>query len=118
MALACYHLGCPVWSYRDWIGKLFTASSVSSDFLRQYSAVCKPETVFGWWDSAVILRARWYGEFLGFVVGGGRVVLATGFVAMPLRPAIPAFDLIPATAGPAGHGLISVFQTPLDFCAD
>jgi hypothetical protein len=38
-----------------------------------------------------------------------------GLAAVPLRPAIPAFDLRFATAGPAGHRLISFMQTSLDF---
>ncbi len=60
-----YHLGCPVWSNRDWIGSLFTAGAKPSDFLRQYSAVfdtvegnnCfyglpKPEIVTRWRDES------------------------------------------------------------------
>ena len=38
MTLPRYHLGCPVWSNRDWIGTLFAAGSKPKDFLRQYSA--------------------------------------------------------------------------------
>lgn len=65
MALARCHLGCPVWSNRDWIGELFTAGAKPGDFLRQYSAVfdtvegnnCfyglpRPETVSRWRDGA------------------------------------------------------------------
>ncbi|HRC71598.1 MAG TPA: DUF72 domain-containing protein [Candidatus Competibacter sp.] len=65
MSLARYHLGCPVWSNRDWVGKLFTANAKPRDFLRQYSGVfdtvegnnCfyglpKPETVLRWRDEA------------------------------------------------------------------
>ncbi|MFZ1643512.1 MAG: DUF72 domain-containing protein [Candidatus Contendobacter sp.] len=39
MALTRYHLGCPVWSNRDWVGGLFAAGAKPGDFLRQYSAV-------------------------------------------------------------------------------
>lgn len=59
------HLGCPVWSNRDWIGDLFAAGSKPGDFLRQYSAAfdtvegnnCfyglpKPDTVLRWRDEA------------------------------------------------------------------
>ena len=66
MALARCHLGCPVWSNRDWIGELFTAGAKPGDFLRQYSAVfdtvegnnCfyglpRPETVSRWAVSVV-----------------------------------------------------------------
>lgn len=65
MDLAHYHLGCPVWSNRDWIGDFFTANAKPGEFLRQYSAVfntvegnnCfyglpKPETVLRWRDEA------------------------------------------------------------------
>lgn len=65
MALARYHLGCPVWSNRDWVGGLFAATAKPSDFLRQYSAVfntvegnnCfyglpKPESVARWRDES------------------------------------------------------------------
>lgn len=65
MALARYHLGCPVWSNREWVGELFAVGAKPGDFLRQYSAVfdavegnnCfyglpKPETVARWRDEA------------------------------------------------------------------
>lgn len=65
MSLARYHLGCPVWSNRDWIGELFAADTKPGGFLRQYSAVfdtvegnnCfyglpKSETVIRWRDDA------------------------------------------------------------------
>lgn len=39
MTLARYHLGCPIWSNRDWIGDLFTATAKPGEFLRQYSTV-------------------------------------------------------------------------------
>jgi uncharacterized protein YecE (DUF72 family) len=65
MTLARFHLGCPVWSNRDWIGELFAAGAKPGDFLRQYSAVfdtvegnnCfyglpKPETVARWREEA------------------------------------------------------------------
>ncbi|HRW67817.1 MAG TPA: DUF72 domain-containing protein, partial [Candidatus Competibacter sp.] len=65
MTRARYHLGCPVWSNRDWVGELFALTAKPSDFLRQYSAVfdtvegnsCfyglpKPETVLRWRDEA------------------------------------------------------------------
>lgn len=60
-----YHLGCPVWSNRDWVGSLFAADSKPKDFLRQYSSVfdtvegnnCfyglpRPEVVIRWRDEA------------------------------------------------------------------
>lgn len=65
MPLARYHLGCPVWSNRDWIGSLFAAGTKPRDFLRQYSAAfdtvegnnCfyglpKPDIVIRWRDEA------------------------------------------------------------------
>ena len=65
MAVARYHLGCPVWSNRDWIGGLFAAGAKPGDFLRQYSAAfdtvegnnCfyglpKPDTVTRWREEA------------------------------------------------------------------
>lgn len=39
MTLARCHLGCPIWSNRDWVGDLYTPNAKSGDFLRQYSAV-------------------------------------------------------------------------------
>lgn len=60
-----YHIGCPVWSNRDWVGSLFTAGAKPADFLRQYSAAfdtvegnnCfyglpKPEIVTRWRDES------------------------------------------------------------------
>ena len=38
MTFTPFHLGCPVWSNRDWIGGLFAAGTKPGDFLRQYSA--------------------------------------------------------------------------------
>ncbi len=68
---------------------------------------------------AVILRtAGWCGEFLSVVMGRRRLILATGFVAVPLRPAIPTLDLGSIAAGPVGYRLIRVTQTPLNFRAD
>ncbi len=65
MALACYRLGCPVWSNRDWVGDFFSAGTKPRDFLRCYSAVfntvegnsCfyglpKPDIVSRWRDEA------------------------------------------------------------------
>lgn len=65
MAFASCHLGCPIWSNRDWVGELFAAGTKPGDFLRQYSAVfdavegnnCfyglpRPETVARWRDEA------------------------------------------------------------------
>jgi uncharacterized protein YecE (DUF72 family) len=39
MAELQYHLGCPVWSKKQWVGELFTADAKPSDFLRQYASV-------------------------------------------------------------------------------
>ncbi|HRD66906.1 MAG TPA: DUF72 domain-containing protein [Candidatus Competibacter sp.] len=63
MTLARCHLGCPVWSNRDWVGELFAAGAKPRDFLRQYAVVfdtvegnnCfyglpKLETVIRWRD--------------------------------------------------------------------
>lgn len=60
-----YHLGCPVWSNRDWIGSLFATGTKPKDFLRLYSAAfdtvegnnCfyglpKPEVVQRWCEEA------------------------------------------------------------------
>lgn len=65
MALVRCHLGCPVWSNRDWIGELFVAGTKPGAFLRQYSVAfdtvegnnCfyglpKPETVARWREEA------------------------------------------------------------------
>ncbi len=60
-----YHLGCPVWSNRDWVGRLFGAGAKPADWLTQYSAVFgavegnntfyglpRPETVARWMADA------------------------------------------------------------------
>jgi uncharacterized protein YecE (DUF72 family) len=60
-----YHLGCPVWSNRDWVGSLFPTGTKSKDFLRLYSAsfntvegnncfygLPKSETVIRWRDES------------------------------------------------------------------
>ncbi|MFO1350768.1 MAG: DUF72 domain-containing protein [Gammaproteobacteria bacterium] len=56
-----YHLGCPVWSNRAWVGNFFSAQAKPADYLRQYASVFntvegnttfyglpKPETVERW----------------------------------------------------------------------
>jgi uncharacterized protein YecE (DUF72 family) len=39
MAIARYHLGCPVWGRRDWIGELFRPGTRTSDHLAEYARV-------------------------------------------------------------------------------
>lgn len=39
MAIARYHLGCPVWGRRDWIGELFRPATKPGDHLREYARV-------------------------------------------------------------------------------
>ncbi len=34
-----YHLGCPIWANKDWVGSLFTRKAKPKDYLRQYSSV-------------------------------------------------------------------------------
>ncbi len=34
-----YFLGCPAWSNRDWIGKVFRKGVETSDLLREYSRI-------------------------------------------------------------------------------
>jgi len=34
-----YYLGCPAWSNRDWIGKVFRSGTETSELLREYSRV-------------------------------------------------------------------------------
>lgn len=34
-----YHLGCPVWGHKDWVGRYFAAGSQPDAFLRQYASV-------------------------------------------------------------------------------
>ncbi|PIE83286.1 MAG: hypothetical protein CSA09_02100 [Candidatus Contendobacter odensis] len=66
MTLARYHLGCPVWSNRDWVGRLFTMDAKPVDFLHQYSMIfntvegnsCfyglpRPETIVRWRENTV-----------------------------------------------------------------
>ncbi|MDA0744911.1 MAG: DUF72 domain-containing protein [bacterium] len=39
MPIAQYHLGCPIWSNKDWVGELFTSKAKTGDFLHQYASV-------------------------------------------------------------------------------
>ena len=39
MAIARYHLGCPVWGRRDWIGELFRPGTRPGDHLAEYARV-------------------------------------------------------------------------------
>ena len=34
-----YHLGCPIWSNKDWVGELFSPDAKQKDFLPQYASV-------------------------------------------------------------------------------
>ena len=34
-----YHIGCPMWANKDWLGRLFTQKAKPKDYLRQYAAV-------------------------------------------------------------------------------
>lgn len=34
-----YFLGCPIWSFKGWVGNLFRADAKASDYLRQYASV-------------------------------------------------------------------------------
>lgn len=56
-----YYLGCPIWSKKEWAGKLFTKNAKPTDYLRQYASVFntvegnttfyalpKPATVLKW----------------------------------------------------------------------
>lgn len=60
-----YHLGCPVWGHRAWVGELFTRDAEPADFLRQYASVFntvegnttfyglpRPSTVARWREEA------------------------------------------------------------------
>lgn len=39
MAIKKYHLGCTVWSLKEWVGNFFTDDAGRDDFLSQYSSV-------------------------------------------------------------------------------
>lgn len=39
MAIRKYHLGCTVWSLKDWVGNFFTDDAKPKNFLSQYSSV-------------------------------------------------------------------------------
>lgn len=39
MAITKYHLGCTVWSLKEWVGNFFTDDAKQSQFLKQYSSV-------------------------------------------------------------------------------
>ncbi len=64
MALQRYHLGCPIWSHKAWIGELFTASARPKDFLGQYASVFNTvegnTTFYGLPSEATV--ARWRAE--------------------------------------------------------
>ena len=38
MSFKGYHLGCPIWSNKDWVGNLFSADAKQKDFLSQYAS--------------------------------------------------------------------------------
>lgn len=39
MGILLYHLGCPVWAHRAWLGRFFRAGTAAEDFLRRYAGV-------------------------------------------------------------------------------
>ena len=39
MSIRKYHIGCTVWSLKDWVGEFFTDDAKQSDFLKQYATV-------------------------------------------------------------------------------
>jgi uncharacterized protein YecE (DUF72 family) len=39
MSISNYHLGCPIWANKDWVGELFRSKTTTRDFLRQYASV-------------------------------------------------------------------------------
>ncbi|NGP87334.1 DUF72 domain-containing protein [Fodinibius halophilus] len=39
MSIRKYHLGCTVWSLRDWVGNFFTDDAKQREYLKQYSSV-------------------------------------------------------------------------------
>ncbi|MEM9594586.1 MAG: DUF72 domain-containing protein [Acidobacteriota bacterium] len=39
MAEARYHLGCPFWGFKDWVGNFYTDDARPQDYLPQYSSV-------------------------------------------------------------------------------
>lgn len=39
MAITAYHLGCPAWGYKDWVGVLYRPGTPARDFLAQYASV-------------------------------------------------------------------------------
>ena len=39
MSITAYYLGCPVWSFKGWVGNLFSAGAKPGEYLRQYAAV-------------------------------------------------------------------------------
>lgn len=118
-----YHLGCPVWSNRDWVGSLFTAGSKPRDFLRQYSAAfdtvegnnCfyglpKPEVVQRWRDEAAtgFCFCFKFPRVISHERGLCGVVAETTEFLERLRPLAeagklgPSFLQLPPGFGPAG----------------
>ena len=39
MPICHYHLGCPIWAKKEWVGELFAARTRSTEFLSQYASV-------------------------------------------------------------------------------
>lgn len=59
-----FHLGCAIWSYKDWVGDLFPAGSRSRDFLSLYSrrfTTVEGNTTFYAVPDAATIR-RWKAE--------------------------------------------------------
>lgn len=39
MAITRYHIGCPVWKHKAWVGEFFSDDAKPSEFLQQYASV-------------------------------------------------------------------------------
>src|SRR5579859_5198037 len=59
-----FFIGCPMWGYKDWVGRLFPARTLASEFLRLYSrrlTTVEGNTVFYALPSAETV-SRWAQE--------------------------------------------------------
>lgn len=131
-----YHLGCPMWAHKLWLGELYAPHTRSTDFLNEYASVFnsvegnttfyaapKPETVARWADLAPE-GFEFCFKFPKTVTHERKLVdvksEALEFIALlePLHDRLgPFFIGLPASFGPPLLGALSTFLSQMpDHC--
>ena len=131
-----YYLGCPVWGYKDWVGKLFSANARPADYLHQYSRIFnsvegnntfygipKAETVKNW-RRAIPESFRFCFKFPRIISHDAMLQDTAQTVTDFFRTMEPAADCmglyflqLPPAFGPQALPLLAAFldQLPGDF---